>query len=218
MGDIHGNLHAFRECMCKCDFNKSEDTLIQLGDVCDRYPFTLEVVEELLSIPSLIAIRGNHDRWTGDWLRDGTLEPAWLKSGGKKTLDAYQRNNGVIDLETHRQFFLKIQLDYYIDREKRLFVHAGYIHPKGPQYEDDPSICYFDRSLWKNSLEGLNFKKKPSLLNGFKEIFIGHTPTLNWFRDEPMNAFNVWNLDTGAGTTGKLTIMDIETKQYWQSN
>jgi len=28
----------------------------------------------------------------------------------------------------------------------------------------------------------------------------------------------VWDLDTGAGWSGKLTIMmDIDTKEYWQS-
>ena len=33
-----------------------------------------------------------------------------------------------------------------------------------------------------------------------------------------MNAVNVWNLDTGAGFYGKLTILDIETKEFWQSD
>ena len=33
-----------------------------------------------------------------------------------------------------------------------------------------------------------------------------------------MNAANIWNLDTGAGFRGKLTIMDINTKEYWQSD
>ena len=34
----------------------------------------------------------------------------------------------------------------------------------------------------------------------------------------PMNRCNVWNLDTGAGYRGKLTIMDIDSKEYWQSD
>ena len=33
-----------------------------------------------------------------------------------------------------------------------------------------------------------------------------------------MNRCNVWNLDTGGGWLGKLTIMDIDTKQFWQSD
>ena len=34
----------------------------------------------------------------------------------------------------------------------------------------------------------------------------------------PMNRCNVWNLDTGAGYRGRLTIMDIDSKEYWQSD
>lgn len=33
-----------------------------------------------------------------------------------------------------------------------------------------------------------------------------------------MNRCNVWNLDTGSGFSGKLTIMDIDTKEFWQSD
>jgi serine/threonine protein phosphatase 1 len=28
----------------------------------------------------------------------------------------------------------------------------------------------------------------------------------------------VWNIDTGAGWSGKLTIMNVDTKEYWQSD
>jgi serine/threonine protein phosphatase 1 len=32
-----------------------------------------------------------------------------------------------------------------------------------------------------------------------------------------MNAA-IWNLDTGAGWFGKMTIMDVKTKGFWQSD
>jgi serine/threonine protein phosphatase 1 len=52
----------------------------------------------------------------------------------------------------------------------------------------------------------------------FREIFIGHTPTMNWDTDKPMRAVNIFNIDTGARHGGRLTIMDVRTKQYWQSD
>lgn len=33
-----------------------------------------------------------------------------------------------------------------------------------------------------------------------------------------MQGCNVWNIDTGAAFTGKPTVMDVETKQFWQSD
>ena len=32
------------------------------------------------------------------------------------------------------------------------------------------------------------------------------------------HACNVWDLDTGGGWGGKLTIMDIDSHEYWQSD
>ena len=53
----------------------------------------------------------------------------------------------------------------------------------------------------------------------FKEVFIGHTTTSWFYKDlEPVNVSNVWNLDQGAGYEGKLTIMNVDTKEYWQSD
>jgi serine/threonine protein phosphatase 1 len=41
---------------------------------------------------------------------------------------------------------------------------------------------------------------------------------MKWKTDKPMKAANIYNLDTGAGRTGRLTIMDIESKKFWQSD
>ena len=34
----------------------------------------------------------------------------------------------------------------------------------------------------------------------------------------PMNRCNIWNMDTGGGFEGRLTIMDVDTKEFWQSD
>jgi len=31
-----------------------------------------------------------------------------------------------------------------------------------------------------------------------------------------MHTFNIWNIDTGAAFTGRLTVADVHTKKYWQ--
>ncbi len=42
----------------------------------------------------------------------------------------------------------------------------------------------------------------------------------SWFYNtlEPIHACNIWNIDTGAGWSGKLTIIDVDSKKYWQSD
>jgi serine/threonine protein phosphatase 1 len=58
----------------------------------------------------------------------------------------------------------------------------------------------------------------PKRLKLFSEIYIGHTPTLHYDSFEPMNAVNVWNIDTGAAFNGRLSILDVESKKFWQSD
>ena len=56
------------------------------------------------------------------------------------------------------------------------------------------------------------------MVDDFKEVFIGHTTTQFWKEDKPMNAANIWNLDTGGGWYGYVTVMDVDTKEVWQSD
>lgn len=80
---------------------------------------------------------------------------------------------------------------------------------------------YFDRCLWMDAMErGQNPVLNKAYENNadFAEIFIGHMPTTKWNTDKPMNLYNITNLDTGASHSGRLTIMDIDSKDYWQSD
>jgi hypothetical protein len=36
-------------------------------------------------------------------------------------------------------------------------------------------------------------------------------------REYARSKANVWNVDTGAAFKGPLTIMDVDTKEFWQS-
>jgi serine/threonine protein phosphatase 1 len=52
----------------------------------------------------------------------------------------------------------------------------------------------------------------------YKEIYIGHSPTIREFEDGmPVNIGNVWNMDTGGTYSGRLSLMNIDTKEITQS-
>jgi serine/threonine protein phosphatase 1 len=235
IGDIHGNHKALIQCLERSGFDKEKDQLIQLGDVADGWPEVYECVEELLSIKNLIPIIGNHDSWFRDWFIHGVHSSHWLQ-GGHGTLESYCRNtdslycgtdhggykttlNNLVIPKEHMNFWLNQQL-YYIDHENRFFVHGGFDRDK---YVDDlkhsdSTNFYWDRKLW-NQARSCKGKLKLKTKNKFKEIFIGHTATELDYPDlEPVEFGGVWNLDQGAGWSGKLTIMNVDTKEYWQSD
>lgn len=212
IGDIHGAYRALLHCLERSGFSKEEDTLIQLGDICDGWSEVKECVYELLSIKNLIVIKGNHDDWFNEYLKTGIHPTNWMY-GGIATRDSFNVVSNTIE-----DFFNSQHL-YYVDDNNRLFVHGGIQARTSVDYikKHNPSEFYWNRSMWNEALS-LEADKKLETLDNFSEIFIGHTTTMNWGTDKPMYSGGVWNLDTGAGFKGRLTIMNVDTKEYWQSD
>jgi len=222
-GDIHGGFKALAQLFDKIDVKK-EDHLIFLGDYVDGWSESFETMAFLLKLSKLqpcIILKGNHDYYLEIYLDDKENHPHWLKHGGQSTYDQYK----LLDEKTRdlHLAFLKSMPLYHIDDQQRLFVHAGYTSMHGPDYEHHQSNFFWDRTLWETAVSAnSSFQKNhllfPKRLKHFKEIYIGHTPTLHLQSTKPMHKVNVWNMDTGAAFTGQLSAMDIDTKEIWQSD
>jgi serine/threonine protein phosphatase 1 len=219
IGDIHGTYKALQQCLERSGFNFKEDKLICLGDVADGYSQVIECIDLLDSIPNLVYIIGNHDQWLINFFKYGQTPSLWLDQGGKATLNAYinayESGNKRAWIK-HFEFFEKKGHYKYIDEKNRLFVHGGY--PRIIPIEDvSPEMLMWDRDLWA---QAMSYKEN----NGdrfnipFEEVYIGHTTTENWDVFEPMIRGNVINMDTGAGYNGKLSIMNIDSKEVFQSD
>ena len=222
IGDIHGALKALVQVLQQTKLTP-QDKLIFLGDYVDGWSESAGVVEYLLELSTkqhCIFLKGNHDEWCHQWLKTGMVPRGWLHNGGEQTIQSYSLTDAATK-SSHLLFFEQA-VYYFIDDDKRLFLHAGFTAPGGPREEQPVSACAWDRTLWETAVM-VNRRTKndpaffPKRFRLFKEIYIGHTPTLHFNTDQPMHACNVWNIDTGAGFTGKLTVIDIDSKAYWQS-
>ena len=213
IGDIHGSLKALLQCLSRSGFDYVNDILIVLGDVCDGWGEVPQCIEELLKVTNLVYIWGNHDFWTNKWFKEGWTNPVWELQGGNATKDAYI-NNG--DLMVKHRHFFDVAKAYYI-YDKKLFVHGGLYPINRPIEKQELFDLMWDRDLFKNARHK-HFQKPNFKYTNFDEIFIGHTATEGVNEGKPFKVCNVWNLDQGAGWSGKLTIMDIDTHKYWQSD
>jgi len=63
IGDIHGHYCEMMHLFKVVRFDYDQDLLISLGDLVDRGPNSMEVIEELMKIRNFIHILGNHDNW-----------------------------------------------------------------------------------------------------------------------------------------------------------
>lgn len=222
IGDIHGGLKAVHQVFERSVVSK-EDHLIFLGDYVDGWSESSMVLDYMMDLEQeqeCVFIKGNHDVWCEEWLRTGDANAVWLMHGGAETIQSYagvDKARKIIHLQ-----FLERMPYYHIDDSNRLFIHAGFTSMHGPQKEFHNSNFSWDRTLWEMALTVDQSITKDSLLYPkrlklFNEIYIGHTPTLYYDETIPMRGCNVWNIDTGAAFSGKLTIMDIDTKKFWQS-
>jgi serine/threonine protein phosphatase 1 len=223
IGDIHGGYKALLQVLERAEVS-SKDTLIFLGDFVDGWSESPKVIDHLIQLKqtnTCVFIRGNHDALALDWLKHEKSNPVWLFHGGQATLDAYKKETPAV-IKKHVEFIEGLD-DYFLDKESRLFLHAGFTNIRGIEHEYFKEMFYWDRSLWEMAL-CLNPKLStedplyPDRLKLYHEIYIGHTPTVRFGKTVPMHAVNVWNMDTGAAFKGPLTIMDIHTKEFWQSD
>ncbi|MEQ9413882.1 MAG: hypothetical protein RIF39_08625, partial [Cyclobacteriaceae bacterium] len=90
-----------------------------------------------------------------------------------------------------------------------LFVHAG-IGIESPI--ERQGIQTF---LWDRSFAQLAKKKHPQKLTSYNSVYIGHTPI---DKDGPIQYGEVWMMDTGAGWSGRLSMMNIETQECFVSD
>lgn len=223
IGDIHGGLKALLQVFERANIT-TDDKLIFLGDYVDGWSESAQVLEYLLNLQHInecVFIKGNHDLWCEEWLRSGDADDIWLRHGGLATMESYASLN-LQQRATH--ISLLESMNYFVvDELNRLFIHAGFTYSQGPEKEFQSGNFNWDRSLWETAIavNGLITKKSllyPKRMKLFHEIYIGHTPTLYYGVNVPMQAGNVWNIDTGAAFTGKLSIIDINSKEFWQSD
>jgi serine/threonine protein phosphatase 1 len=207
LGDIHGAYRALRQCLERARFDYDRDHLIFLGDVCDGWPETRESVDELMRIRHLTCLLGNHDQLTLPWMKKGEIISSWLNQGGEATMESYKQ--GVPDSHIN---FLENALPWLIS-DDRCFVHAGF-DPDRPFEFQDLNTFLWDRSLARRALEAYHAAATGNLTS-YTETFIGHTPIPF---GKPVQGGGVWLMDTGAGWSGVLSLMDIGTKEVFLSD
>ena len=233
IGDIHGGFKALVQVIERAQVT-SNDTIIFLGDYVDGWGESFELIEYLIALSEThrcIFIQGNHDVWMNQWLTDGVVPVigpyvTWRDRGGNSTLKSYMERPPS-DIEPHRIFFRRLH-HFYEDHANRVYLHAGYTQGGGVRFENPMRNLWWDRGMFEMAYlhqkrHGDNpqlYKEMyPTILKTYYEIYVGHTSTQHWDTLQPIQACNVINLDTGGGhLNGRLTIMDVDSKEYWQSD
>lgn len=244
IGDIHGEYDKLREVLQKANFNKY-DLLYSVGDFCDRGDKNLEVLEFLMSLDNFRAVRGNHDVWLYNYLLQYPSR-IWIEyNGGYKTFNQihelpdekkenilnwlrkipraiYEEDFMIVHGGPYSEELVKAEAKYEVDgRDASCDSEGNMVWDRSyfaSAYLDSKLEIGCDLPNKEEQYYLRNFKVNP--INTDKYIFIGHTPVQKLTGEmKPFinEKYHLINVDTGSGKGGLLTLMDMETKEYWQA-
>lgn len=226
ISDIHGELQLFEELLQVSQYNPKNDQLILLGDYIDRGPQSKEVLEKVIQLKEngAIVLKGNHEDMMVKSLVLGE-ERAWRnwtgRNGGDKTLESYgfvasefivNEEDSFVKPELHSDLLDKhlefIQnLDYYVEWEDTIFVHAG-VHPEKKIEETDPYELIWIRDVFHNGYAGE------------KTVIFGHTPSKNLHKDENNHSIyigenKIIGIDGAAVYGGQLNCLELPNQKVY---
>ncbi len=201
IGDIHG-CHIALERLLESLTLAAGDTLVVLGDVVDRGPGTKQAVDLLLDLQrsnKLVFLLGNHEEMMLQSQGGGSMERAWLRYGGRQTLESY---GGGFDRVPERHWeFLKAGRDYF-ETESEIFVHASL----------EPGVKLADQSadwLRWSRLTG----DEPPREDG-RRVICGHTSLV---QGEPLVIPGWVCIDTWCCGGQYLTAFDVTNDLVYQA-
>ena len=217
IGDVHGRVDLLQETFAKIDSHRNAYPIgnaleIMLGDYIDRGPSSFDVIELLSKRVGggTICLKGNHECFLLEFLKDPAVLGAWQRCGGLETLASYglelSLDPSPKDQESfaaalaerlpahHYSFLVALPLSFTLG--DYFFAHAG-VRP-GVALSNQSA----DDLLWIRE-EFLRYE------GSFGKVVVhGHTPV-----SEPEIHKNRINIDTGAYASGKLTCAVLEKDQ-----
>lgn len=165
ISDIHGYLGLFKALMEKIGFCE-EDILYICGDIIDKGPESVRLLEYVASMPNVYAIRGNHEeaflQYYASLMAESGDYDAVLDS-----LRNYFGNDGHL-LSWELVDYLD-NLPYYIEEDDFICVHAGV-----PLFSDG-HIPSLDTVELEELIYNRRFKGADVLPKDSKTVFFGHT-------------------------------------------
>lgn len=215
IGDVHGRADLLGEVVRRIDAHNEANPAPQsvevfLGDYVDRGPQSRQVLD-ILTLRQrqrqMICLKGNHETYITEFLRNPSSLARWKAFGGLETLVSYglrptfdpdeaEQRELATELDrtlpqAHRRFFSGLPISFSCG--DYFFAHAG-VRPGVPlQLQQQDDLLLIRQDFLRHD-------------KAFGKIIIhGHTPVT-----EPETRFNRINIDTGAYATGKLTCLVLE--------
>ena len=227
LSDIHGNLRRFESIMNQINL-QPDDTLYILGDVVDRYPHGVKILRQIMKMPNVKMLIGNHEymmlRAIGH-CKDAADEKEntnwrerrlWYRNGGMVTHEYLKHIKKEYRADVFRYIRqLPINIDVQVNGINYKLVHASPIenfmslYAYSYEYENEKEFAVWER--WNECHH---------IPEGCVLVF-GHTPTNHFQNAEPMRVWkgdNAIGIDCGCGYDyGRLACLRLDDMKEFYS-
>ena len=128
ISDIHGMYKEFIAMLELIKFNK-EDELYIIGDIIDRGPQPIDLLEYIVAHNNIHLIKGNHEEMLLEWYYYGNYY--WISNNGGDTtyrqLQDYQMHSNINYLDAVVQYINRLPLYKIleINEKKYILVHSA---------------------------------------------------------------------------------------------
>ncbi|MBW6460870.1 MAG: metallophosphoesterase [Bacteroidales bacterium] len=221
--DIHGNSKTLRALIEEQIKPMRNDRLCFLGDYIDRGPDAKGVIDYIMKLRDeeydIMALRGNHEDFLLRTYDNETVQKnilgityqnkikkEWFRYGGRETLKSFGLSD-VHDIPGKYIDWMR-NLDYYIELDGYILVHAGLNFSIENPYDDKHAM------LWAK-----DFKAIPEKI-GNRKVVHGHVPVSLEFIDlvAKSDTFDFIDLDNGVYMPGKegfgnLVAMELTSRE-----
>ncbi len=236
MSDIHGDNKKFRSVMQKINL-RADDTLYILGDVVDRNPDGIKILQKIMKMNNAKMILGNHEhmmlstlemsgfsgerRYDFDW-RYSTKQ--WYRNGGMCTHSAFldlnkSEQNRIIEYIRD----LPINIDIEVNGHRYKLVHASpmtlyrsFLNGRGKW--DNPYSDRIEFAIWErwSGFQPRNYT-----------LIFGHTINYHYHHTDPISIYknrHVIGMDCGSGISsyyrprGRLGCLRLDDMEEFYSD
>lgn len=217
--DIHGEYNKFMALLKQVKFGE-EDTLYIIGDILDRGPKPLEIVDYIRKSKNIVYIKGNHEEFFLDAykgsVKAGVNEEnlnCWVYCGGLSTYKAFSQR----DYEYQESLYSYIkELPLYIILDNYILIHGTLFLPYGYEnltLNEIMAMQNEDCSLWNRDM-ALN----DEFIEGYT-VILGHTPTMaiESGTNKIIKKTGKIMIDCGATYGGKLCFFRLDDlKEFYE--
>lgn len=188
ISDIHGCYEEYIKLLEKIQFSQ-DDELYVLGDVVDRGPEPIKVLQDMMLRPNVYPILGNHDYMALKVLKKLNVEIRednvdnhldgddlidylyWMQDGGNTTLEQFRKlsMNEKGEILEYLQDFSVCE-EIFIDNKRFILVHADLYGFEENKNLDDYALGDF---IFRRAEYGKRYFKDENTI-----IVTGHTPTV----------------------------------------